>query len=72
MPVGLFVLLLAAGPGAIASTESAVIAETPVANAAAAERVRVPALTPVYVKIDEEISSKRNKTGERFDPPKAK
>ena len=70
MVVGLFALLLAAGSGALSATESTVAAEAPFATASPTdrptERMRVPALTPVYVKIDEEISSKRNKTGERF------
>lgn len=58
MPVSLLLLLLAADP----QTATDAVIET----AAAAERMKVPAMTPVYVKIDEEVSSKRNKIGERF------
>ena len=64
MPVSLLFLLLAADP-AVPSTEPA-SATAVIETAPAAERIRVPAMTPVYLKLDQEISSKRNKTGERF------
>ena len=60
MPVSLLLLLLASDPEAVPSaagvTESIPLTETR----------RVPAMTPVYVKIDQEISSKLNKAGDRF------
>jgi hypothetical protein len=52
MTVSLLLLLLAA--------------EGVVEGAPAPERLRVPAMTPVFVKVDEEISSKVHKSGYRF------
>jgi hypothetical protein len=68
MPVSLFLLLLAADPAALSATvaESASIPEAVSESPPVTERLRVPAMTPVYVTIDEELSSKRNKIGERF------
>ena len=54
MTASLILLLLAADPGAVMELPSV------------AEHETVPAMTPVYVKLDEEVSSKRHKTGDRF------
>ena len=66
MIVGLLFLLLAADPEAVAANSPPASADAVTEPAPAAERVKVPAMTPVFVRIDEELSSKKSKPGQRF------
>src|SRR5689334_9748707 len=66
MQASLLLLLLAADPAAASLPESPAATSAMVETVPAAERLRLPALTPVFIKVDQELSSKRSKPGERF------
>jgi hypothetical protein len=66
MQSSLLLLLLAADPGAASTSQPPANTDAVIETDPVTERLRVPALTPVYVRVDQELSSKRSKPGERF------
>ncbi len=66
MNVSLLLLLLAADPEAVPAHSPPASTDAVMESVPAAERVKVPAMTPVFIKVDQELSSKKSKPGERF------
>lgn len=66
MTVSLLLLLLAADPEAASPGSPPAPADAVIESAPVAERVKVPALTPVFIKVGQELSSKKSKPGDRF------
>jgi hypothetical protein len=70
MTVSLLFLLLAADtsadPAAAPANPPSASVEAVIETAPMTERLKVPALTPVFIKVDRELSSKKSKPGERF------
>jgi hypothetical protein len=66
MTVSLLLLLLAADPEPASIIATPASADAHIESAPVAGRMMLPAMTPVYIKIGQEVSSKKNKAGERY------
>jgi hypothetical protein len=66
MTASLLLLLLAADTAAVPVPSIDATADAVIESVSVAERLKVPALTPVLIKVGQELSSKKSKPGDRF------